>query len=395
MGNSKNKITQILIFAYLALFPFGQILSFATKIFDNSIRVHPADIIAIALGASLLFGKYRKPEILGHIKNFIYALVFSLFFSLTIFEPRQILVGTLYFLRILGYSLLFLAVWNYLKTEKIKKLFFNSLIAVSLFISLFGFLQYFFYPDIRPLVEWGWDDHLYRLVGTFLDPSFIGILLVFGFLASLTSYLKNKNKRLLLVLVTILVSIALTYSRAGYLALFAGSSVVFLMNKNLKKIFPILAIFLFIVALIPSWGSEGVRLLRTRSIFARLTSYSEAITLTSKSPVFGIGYNNLCIAKEKFLGNPANYDSHACSGVESGLLLVLTTSGIVGLFIFTYLILKLVASVGRDLYGTTFISAGAALLVHSLFVNSLFYPWVMGWMGILLAISLKERNLRK
>ncbi|MEK7112772.1 MAG: O-antigen ligase family protein [Patescibacteria group bacterium] len=395
MDKRTKKITEVLLFIYLILFPFGQLPSFTAKISEASIRAHPADIVALVIAAVFLTKKFAKPNIWRHFKNLLYGLGFSLIFSLTIFEPQQLLIGFLYLLRLIGYSFFFLAIWNYLKRVAARKILFGSLIAVSLFSSLFGLLQYFVYPDVRALVEWGWDDHLYRLVGTFLDPSFTSIFLVFGFLGAFAAYIRTRKKYFLPLLAVILISITLTYSRAGYLALFAGLTTLLFINKKLKRILSILALFLFILAAVPNWGSEGVRLLRTRSIFARLTSYSEAIALTSKSPVFGIVYNNLCIAKEKFLGNPANYDSHSCSGVESGLLLLLATSGIVGLFMFVYLILKLGAGVGRDLYGTTFIASGAALLVHSLFVNSLFYPWVMGWMGILLAISLKEKNLRK
>lgn len=43
-------------------------------------------------------------------------------------------------------------------------------------IVVFGLLQYFFLPDTRFLFFLGWDDHYYRLISTFLDPSFTGLL---------------------------------------------------------------------------------------------------------------------------------------------------------------------------------------------------------------------------
>ena len=148
--------------------------------------------------------------------------------------------------------------------------------------------------------------------------------------------------------------------------------------------------FLFLLAIIPRWGSEGVKLLRTASIFERLESYSDATLLTSKSPVFGIGYNNLCIAKGKFLGKFVQYDSHACSGVESGPLLILATSGIVGFLVFLKMVLAIYRNVTSDIYGTAFIGASVAIAVHGIFANSYFYPWVMGFLAILLSLSLKK-----
>lgn len=387
-----KKLTQSLLFLYLVLFPFGQLLRISTNIFGYIVRVHPTDLIVLAISVVLLTGNFAKPGIWTHIKNFLYALGFSLIFSLTIFSKEEILIGALYLTRIVGYSFFFLAVWNFVKRQAERRTLFNCLIGITLAVAVFGLFQYFVYPDIRALYAWGWDDHLLRLVGTFLDPSFTSLFLVFGFLGVLATYLKTKKKYLILLLGVILFSIALTYSRAGYLALFSGVAALLLINKNLKKILAIFAVFLFLLAIIPSWGSEGVKLLRTRSILARLESYSDALALFSKSPVFGIGYNNLCMAKEKFLGKFLDYDSHACSGVESGPLLVLATSGVVGILIFSYLALKLFQNTQRNLYGMTFISSSFALLVHSLFVNSLFYPWVMGYLGIMLSLSLKEKS---
>ena len=81
---------------------------------------------------------------------------------------------------------------------------------------------------------WGWDDHLYRLIGTFLDPGFTAIILVFGFLTSLAYYLKPaapkggfKNKYFLLISIFLFVSILFTYSRAGYIALIVGMGIYY------------------------------------------------------------------------------------------------------------------------------------------------------------------------
>jgi O-antigen ligase len=227
-----------------------------------------------------------------------------------------------------------------------------------------------------------------------MDPGFSGILLVFGFLLSLAKFLETKKRYLILLLGILLTSIALTYSRASYISLFVGTGFLLFVRQKIKKIFILMAIFLAIVFLIPSWGSEGVRLLRTRSIFTRLESYQEAVALTKESPLFGVGYNNLCIAKEKFLGQPADYSSHSCSGVESGILLTLATTGVLGFLVFLTMLIKVVKATGKNTLGYAFTSSLLAVATHSLFVNSLFYPWVMGYLAILLSISLKERNLR-
>lgn len=388
-----KKLKEFLLFAYLALFPFGQLLSIRTGVLGFSIPIHPADIIAGLLGAGILIQKEKFPKFFAPIRNFLWILFFSLVFSLSIFRPLEVLPGALYALRLAAYSLFFAASFILVqKSERVKAFVFSALTYIGFFIAVFGLFQYFFYPDIRPFTVWGWDDHLFRLVGTFLDPGFTSIFLVFGFLAALAKFFINRDKKLLAVLAVFILALALTYSRAGYVAFLAGILTFLFAKRNLKKALVIAGLFAMIVLLIPSFGSEGVRLGRTKSIFARLESYSEAVSIASKSPVFGMGFNNLCIAKDKFLGQPVNFESHACSGIESSLLMILATTGIIGLIVFAYLIYWIVREIPKDIYGVTFISSLVALLVHSLFVNSLFYPWVMGWMGLLLGVSFKEKN---
>jgi len=377
-----------LILLFLILFPFGQIIRLNLYFFGTRIPVHPLDLVA---GASLfyLIGKLKKPEIFRQIAAFLFAAVFSYFFSLVIFNSGRFYMGGLYLLRLLAYTCLFLLVFKVVsKKKKLKEVLFNSLILVSIATAIFGWIQYFLYPDITTFVIWGWDDHLYRLLGTFLDPGFTSIILVFGFLLSLVKYLKTKNNRLIFLLAFFLLTIAFTYARSGYLALLLGTAIVFWLKRGMKLVLPVVLVFLLIIFLLPRPGGEGVKLERLHSVYSRFENYSETIEIFKISPLFGVGYNNLCLARQKYLGT-ADFSSHACSGSDSSLLFVLATTGVVGFLIFANLIFESVKNVDRSIYGQAFLACLGALLLHSFFVNSLFYPWVMGFMGILLSLSLK------
>ncbi|MBU0572119.1 O-antigen ligase family protein, partial [Patescibacteria group bacterium] len=185
-----------------------------------------------------------------------------------------------------------------------------------------------------------------------------------------------------------IISIAFTYSRAGYLALAGGLFTVFLLKKNLRLFFIVVLAFVLLVIFLPRPGGEGVKLERTASIVLRMEDYRDTLTIFNKVPLFGVGYNNMCVARAKYLGQ-ANLNSHACSGSASSLLLLLATTGVLGFLIFANLIQRIVIDLTKNTYGLTFLSCLVALFIHSIFVNSLFYPWVMGWMGLLLSISLK------
>jgi len=384
-----NDFTEILIFLFLILFPFGQIIRINLNLLGTNIVLHPIDFVAGVGLIVFLLGSYKRPKIFGYILSFLGAALFSYLLSYTTFGSEKVYMGGLYLFRLFAYSSFFALTWNLVKAKKKYSInLFSSLIIVVFAVSIFGFLQYFIYPDIRSFVVWGWDDHYFRLLGTFLDPGHTSIILVLGFLAALTSYLEKQNKKLLLVLGILAVSIALTYSRAGYLALTSGLFIVLLLKKNLRLFFIMILTFALLVVFLPRPGGEGVKLERTASIGLRIEDYRETLTIFDKAPLFGVGYNNMCIARAEFLGQ-TNLNSHACSGSASSLLLILATTGILGFLIFVNLIYRLVADLAKNMYGLTFLSCLVALLVHSLFVNSLFYPWVMGWMGLLLSISLR------
>ena len=142
------------------------------------------------------------------------------------------------------------------------------------------------------------------------------------------------------------------------------------------------------VVSLPRPGGEGVKLERTASIVLRFEDYRDTLVIFEKAPLLGVGYNNLCIARAKYL-RQTNLNSHACSGSASSLLLLLATTGILGFIAFLKLLKEIVVNLTKNTYGVTFLSCLVALLVHSAFVNSLFYPWVLGWMALLLSISLK------
>lgn len=382
MDKTEKKLQIIIIFIFLALFPFGQLLK---------TTIQPIDlVVGLAFIYTVIFS-VKKPKAFRVLANFLFAALFSFLFSLSIFKTGPFFVGFLYLLRLTLYLYFLLFVFNFVRGSKVKKaLLFNGLIAVSSFSAIFGWVQYFWFPDFRPFIVFGWDDHLYRLIGTFLDPGFISIVIVLGIIAALYKYISSGNRKLVFLLAFLLLSLAFTYSRAGYLSLFAGALFLAVSEKKMKEIMLMFAAFLFIVLALPRPAGEGVKLERTASTNARLINYSETLKIIRKSPVFGIGFNNLCLARETFFANK-EHDSHSCSGSDSSLLLILATTGVVGFIIFVWCLVSLLPLVAeKTIYGKVFYSSLAALFIHSLFVNSFFYPWVMGWLAILLAVSLKE-----
>jgi hypothetical protein len=258
---------KIILFAFLVIFPFGQVFKIGI--------INPIDVIVGIGAAYALIRRYKKPEIFSYFQNFLIVAAFSWVVGATLFQKSEIFIGLLYLIRLSAYFYFFVFASHF----KDKKLLLNSLLGVSIFSAVFGWVQYFFYPDLRFLYWLGWDDHLNRLVGTFLDPSFMGLILVLG----LTIALHKKMKFLILFL---LASIAFTYSRASFLAAFVP--LVY------KRAWVFLAIFISLIVFLPRTEGEGVRLERTSSIYGRIESYQESLEIFKKNPVFGVWFDNIC-----------------------------------------------------------------------------------------------------
>jgi hypothetical protein len=393
MVESKQKVVRSLVFVFLVLFPFGQILKFKLVLAGFAIPVNPIDFIAGLFLILFLAQGFQVPKPFKKFTPFLLAALFCFMFSFSLFRQKQLISGGLYFLRLISYFTLAVSVWRLVQSQKkLAPLLFHSLILVAAAAAGFGWLQYFFMADLRALAEYGWDDHLYRLTGSFLDPGYLSIILVFGFVATLLIFFQEKKKSYLGLLIFFLLTLAFTYARAGYLALGAALFFIVLIKKRVKILFLIAMSFLIFICALPRPGGVGVKLERVFSIQARLVNYQETLAIFKTSPIFGIGFNNLCLAKEKFLGQ-ADYSSHACFGLDASLGLVLATTGVIGLMIFLAMLLKVRQNLAKNLYGICFLGCVVSLLIHSLFVNSLFYPWVMGWLGILYSLGTKvQRN---
>ena len=381
--NIVRNIKVRLIFSYLILFPFGQILNVRI----GSIKAHPIDVL-VFLSLPLYFIRpIPNPSYLKYFKYFLAACIFSLILSLNLYPLSEILIGGLYLLRLSSYLAFSAIIFDLVDNKSISmKVIRKSLLIISLATALLGIIQYFWIPNLTTLRFLDWDDHLGRLAGTFLDPGFIGLIIVFGLLTSIHYFLKGKIY--VIVFFILFISLLLTYSRASYLSFIAG--LIYLVFRKFDKLMVASVIFFFIlfIPLLPIQKSEGVRILRTASIQARIENYKESFMIINKNPLFGVGFNNICSARLRLIGG--KYPSNSCYGADSSLLFIIATTGIVGLLLFIKSGFEIWKNILGDSFGTVSKSIIIALLIHSLFSNSLFYPWVMGYLGLLFSATMKK-----
>lgn len=360
----------------------------------------------VALGVFLCYGfftlRFRFSSLLKPQIAFVAAAVISLLLGIGRFTAPQLFQSSLYLVRWAAYASL---VWVVLASSLSSMLILYGLYGVSVGLATIGIVQYVLYPDLRNLMYLGWDPHYQRLFSTLLDPNFTGILLVMGILLGfgLLSQRKKRPGWLVASLAVLVVSLLFTYSRSSFLALLAGMVVWAALTKGWRLIVGLAILFVVALLLVQKSG-EGQNLLRVTSTVARIGNASSAMSLFSQQPVVGHGFDTLRFVQCPAAGciGEGGSVSRAASGVDSSLLFVLATTGIVGFTGFFWLMVW-IASLGMHALkksdthwlGASFLAIGTALLVHSLFVNSLFYPWVLLWMWIFLGAFLKLTKVDK
>jgi O-antigen ligase len=178
--------------------------------------------------------KIVLPQASFAIILFIFISFISQIYALRLFGSKEILTGSLFLFRFLLYLLLYFVVFNFyqiLGKDKILK----GIIISSFIISIIGFFQLIYLPDIRFLSVYGWDPHINRMVSTFLDPNFLGAFLILPLILTLITIFKSKiNLINALCFVIFFVAIILTFSRSAYLMLFTSLIVIglFSLKKN-------------------------------------------------------------------------------------------------------------------------------------------------------------------
>lgn len=394
----------VILSALFIVFPVGQLTRFS--LLRPEIHLQLLDVfvgLSLPLAVYLILNHRISLSRLPFIRPFIYFIVIahlSLIFNIFNLGTTEIGIAYLYLLRLLAYSSLFVCgYWVVQQEPKLKQFITNGLVFSVLLTSVFGIFQYLFFPDIRPLEIYDWDPHLYRLVGTFLDPGFIGLIFVLGLNLLLwnnwTKLSRFSRKYLALYSgVTLLyVSLALTYSRASYLAFLVSVALISYIKKSGKFFFLVLTLFALTIIILPRPEGIGVRLERGDSIKARIQNWGNSLRIFTDHPIFGVGFNayRYSQASYGFLDPDKTLLTHAGAGADSSILFTLATTGLAGAAFFIWFLISLIRFLARrGIY--LLVSSWLIVLVHSFFLNSLYYPWVMLWLLLLTASNLAVRT---
>ena len=378
-----RKVKQITGFLFLGGWVIGQIArmpgEFPLTLLDASV------FLLIIIN----FNRADWSAILDKFKGIFLILFLSWVLALRLFTIQQALPGLVYLLRTLMYFLFIFKAEDLL--AGVKKWI---PLTVGIFVTL-GLLQYFLIPDTRFLLRFGWDEHYYRLIGTVLDPNYMGAMVGMIMIYAIKreegigkkeegEVWKRKNTWLAIASFTALV---LTWSRASWVATFTALVIYFFCSRTtLNKalgIFGILGILGFGLWLVaPKPGGEGVNLLRASSILQRLDSWQEGLEVWKSHSLAGVGFNNYKVAQATQVTQVARAN-HAANAPSNSWILILATIGVFGIIG----VIREIGAIGKIKKIRTYQQIILLVAIHSLFNNTLFFPPVLGLLALMVASS--------
>jgi O-antigen ligase len=173
--------------------------------------------------------------------------------------------------------------------------------------------------------------------------------------------------------------------------LIASSSLLFVLMNKKKWILYIFGIVILVLSISSKYSNiENINLFRTVSSEARLETAGNAVKIIQDHPIFGVGFNAYRYAQLRygFRNSKANIISHADASPDNSFLFIMATSGLVGFAFFILLWLRLLK---YNIKNNPFLlSSVIGIFINGLFINSLFYPFIMIWLWIVIAV--KESN---
>lgn len=388
-------VLAVLFFISLSL---GQLA--AVPLFGGTGTFYLHDLFLILLIIVLFLGKPRTllSLILEKLHKVLYPIGFftavallSLILNASRLEFSQIVPSSLYLFRWALYASLIILVFM----SSLPGIFWiRGLYGSGVAVAVAGILQFVLYPNLRNLYYLGWDPHYYRLFSTFLDPNFTGLYLVLTLALGICVRQWSKKRVWITVsLILVATALVLTYSRSSYLAFITAVSVYSWFQKIPLRRFALgIIMFLFVITIIPRAGGGTLSLTRSETVSARIANWQWGLNAFVKKPIFGWGFNTIRYV-ERPVDTTGTIDlsivSKAHAGVDNSFLFVLVATGSVGFISFLWVLMRLVklgyesVSIKQvSMFGSAYAASLSAIFVHSFFVNSFFYPWILIWLMV-------------
>ncbi len=394
-------------------------------VLDLGERAAPLLVNDIAIGVVLCIGAFAMMQARALRLNdvAIAGIVFAAIGGLSAvagiqrfgFSAMEVAGSLAYLARWAFYFALYVVIINCVRARDAESVW-TALENAMLVIVAFGIVQAIFlpnfafmvYPDARETYDW--DAQRHRLVSTILEPNIVSGMILATLLVQLAR-LSTGAKTPLWKPILMFAGLVATLSRGGMLAFLIGALVLLFIRGPSKRVFRFgtVAAVLLLPALpiLVRFANQYTRFsISDESAMTRVVVWQRALATFAEHPWFGIGFNTYGFVQER---RGFERIGGASYSAEGGLLFVAVLTGLVGLFVYLCL-LWFVLRRSRRAWSSPFATAGErgllvgsfaatlAILVHSIFVNSLLTPWVMEpllvlWgLAFVIAVDLRRRS---
>lgn len=371
----------ILPLASLGLFLLGQVGRLSLN--QQEVNIYIYEIPYFLWISYLLFKQRNTYKVPKAVIGFTGVLLATFLLGIFSVSAYSNVVSFMYLVRLSLYLVGFSLTFELFSKKIVSPIYIKIFIAL---IGTIGVVQYFLYSNLRNLQYLGWDPHLSRVFGQFLDTSVAGAIygLILIFVLHNRELFPKASKILFATVYTFLG--LFTYSR-GFMASFLASVVGYslLIKKNWLLLILAGEIVIMFVALAPTPFGEGVNLLRTSTIESRVSDYEQGLKLWQKNPEFGVGYNRIRYYKP-VIGKELNGKSHAGASYHSSFITILVTAGLVGLGAFSYWLWTIAQMNSFSTISAIFLG------VYSLFDNILLHPFILFLWPVLIGITSRKKQ---
>ena len=320
------------------------------------------------------------------------------------FSPLEVVGSLAYLARWSVYFALYVVIINCVRARDTERVW-KALEWAMLVITAFGIIQAIFLPNFAFIVypddreSYDWDSQRHRLVSTILEPNIASGMILIILLVQLARMASGVRVPLWQPIL-MFAGLVATLSRGGMLSFVIGATVLFAVQGLSKRMLKFAGLVsLALLAALPGlvqFANQYRRFSVTdASAMGRVIVWQRAIATFVEYPWFGIGFNTYGFVQERRGFERIGGSSYSAEG---GLLFVAVLTGIVGLAVYLsmlWFVMRRCRQAWRSgvataaergiLVGTA--AATLAILVHSLFVNSLLTPWVFEPLVVLWGLS--------
>lgn len=391
----------------------------ALSVTVSGITVRLSEIFALWVGLCLLVSGYRQKTERSVKLILLWGLLsfFLIFLNVLIygFSLGHIVEALLYLFRFVYFLFIAYMAARYVcgRGRLTQALKFVNLCYIA--VCLIGYFQLFFYPSALEWyavfekigVHFSGDPHVGRLVSTDFDPNYLSSCLLVGI--TVNFYLLRQEcrrfavnryavKRILIFFFYVL-TILLTKSRSGILGLAVLLAYLYISSIDFRRVrirdlVTVTAVVLvggYLIFFSDIYVFQRIRsVLQDPSALSRFSSWGHALKVFWETGFIGLGYNLYPAYQDVFY---AVVENNARGGVDSSLLMVLITTGLVGFILFAAHIVAVWKQKNARRYVRALILA--ALIICN-FNNLLFYSiWVFPfYFAVYLILGNKPNAIR-